>query len=447
MYEPAPDGWAAIVWRYDAPTASISTTSAAASGSESPSASRPASTSTLSIASGPYATDDSRSEASTGSATSFRIFSCTTALLGSGGPITTRCSDSTRRPKRETGSVACSVASSVSGPSSSNILTRAKRPNRPDLGAPATRVRLGSTGSARRAFEPSSDDRVPVPADLPQHLELVLAQRLDRLRRTGRRGLAHSGTLRETRATGTWVAHVRITGTPFSPLAPNGVSQLASRTAGARARRPVRVLRRQDEAQRCKGGPARGLLLVDRRRRGPRSPGADQDLEQEPPDDAVQERDRRRRSRHEREGRPRTAAGCQQAAGLVPGSRGAGAGRLHQGGPGRADRLHLQEVRLRQDHAEAADPADHVQGAPVLGAGEHPPRQHPLVQPGDPAQGRDHDPAQDVGPVHRRPAKGEVSRADPARTRRAVDAETPARDGRDRDDRTGTLERALEEGR
>ncbi|WP_311410647.1 hypothetical protein [Micromonospora reichwaldensis] len=55
------------------PTAIMSSASPAASGRDSPSAPLPASSSTASIASGPYATELSRSEESTGRATSLRI--------------------------------------------------------------------------------------------------------------------------------------------------------------------------------------------------------------------------------------------------------------------------------------------------------------------------------------------------------------------------------------
>ena len=59
-------------------------------GSDQPRPALPARTSTVSIASGPYATDESASAESTGRATSFRMRSCTIALLRSGGPSTAR---------------------------------------------------------------------------------------------------------------------------------------------------------------------------------------------------------------------------------------------------------------------------------------------------------------------------------------------------------------------
>jgi hypothetical protein len=72
------------------PTTSIMKAMAPVIGSDQARPAPPASTSTASIASGPYATDDSASAESTGRATSLRIRSCKIALLRSGGPRTAR---------------------------------------------------------------------------------------------------------------------------------------------------------------------------------------------------------------------------------------------------------------------------------------------------------------------------------------------------------------------
>ena len=56
-----------------------------------------------------------------------------------------------------------------------------------------------------------------------------------------------------------------------------------------------------------------------------------------------------------------------------------------------------KQYKLRQGLPQVADQPDQLQGPPLLGAGEHPPRQHPLVQPGRPEEGRRRDAADDRG--------------------------------------------------
>src|SRR4051812_4701096 len=150
-------------------------------------------------ASGPYATDDNASDESTGSATSLRIRSWTTAVLASGGPSTTRRSRRPTRAPTPSPTLAARLAS-TSPPSSV-----AKRPNRPGVslrGCGATR--LGSTGSAA-----AQSLRSPTAADQclptsPSTLSSLVPIR--RAAADGVRTIGPSGSVLEL--TSTWCGHL-----------------------------------------------------------------------------------------------------------------------------------------------------------------------------------------------------------------------------------------------
>ncbi len=102
---------------------------------------------------------------------------------------------------------------------------------------------------------------------------------------------------------------------------------------------------------------------------------------------------------------------------------------LHQGRPARDARRDSTSRRASAKiMPEQLIDQITVQGPHLLGAGQHPPRERALVQPGG-AEGGGHRRAPKTCGVHRRAGEGEGGRQDPARARRAVDGQAPVGDG------------------
>ena len=107
--------------------------------------------------------------------------------------------------------------------------------------------------------------------------------------------------------------------------------------------------------------PSPGLLLVDGGRRGSRPAGHGRGLRAEEPRHGLRQRGRTGRRGRRRQEAARSAAQGGHPAGHVPGSRGCGAARLHQGGrPGGAQLPHLRRAGAQERLPRRAHRPDHA---------------------------------------------------------------------------------------